>query len=177
MIEITLNDNSFGHQMVYSDNYGYQHFYRNHYINRLNISPVWCPLYSSNQKYVGTTTNLNSDWTTNHLARAIFQNNLGICFGPSKQIQQTDLGNSTTPNTMRYQYTPPYLLSDLNNFCTKIQPNNTRYRLGDDTGNNIVCSLGVSNILIFNKKLSLEEIENLSTYTQTDIINMFPANN
>lgn len=171
----SIYDNIYGYQIINSNYIGFQHMYKNHYIKRLNISSLWSPIYDKEQYYENTNNKLDSEWSTKHLGRAIFQDNLAITLGPTKQIQQNELGTKDKINTMKYLYNDKYLLNDLNNFITKI-PNTTKYRLGDDIGETII-SLGISNILIFNKKLTLNEINYLSTLKQIDIINNFPKNN
>jgi hypothetical protein len=171
-------DTTTGRQYVTSDNIGYQHFYRNSYTSRLNISPVWCPIYGNSQNYTTTGSGaLDSDWTVNHLGRAAFQDNAALLFGPVRSQQQINLGNSGAANSMKYLYGSTYLLSDLNNFCNTV-PNlyPLVYRLGSDT-QTITNSLGVSNILIFNKKLTLDQINYLSMLTQSEINVLFPKNN
>ena len=151
-------------------------------MNRLNISSVWCPIYDINQNYITTGTGIiDSDWSVSNLARAIFQENLAIVFGPMGQTQQTNLGNSTNIGSMKYQYNSSYLLSNLDNYITHIPKLNylspiINFRIGDDSETRLL-SLGVSNILIFNKKLSIDEINYLSTFSQLEINNLFPKNN
>ena len=90
------------------------------------------------------------------------------------------LGDQNTPNTLKYKYTNTYLLSDLNNFCNPVPeqvfPSIFKYRLNTQFAEPGITN-GVSNILIFNRMLSLEEINYLSGFTQQQIINMFPKNN
>ena len=150
-------------------------------MNRLNISSVWCPIYDINQNYQNTTNIIDSNWSVSNLARAIFQENLAIVFGPMGQAQQTNLGNKTTVDSMKYKYDSTYLLSNLDNYITPIPVNNSNpptisFRIGDDSQSKLL-SLGVSNILIFNKKLSIDEINYLSTFSQLEINNLFPKNN